>query len=95
MKRLFNLLTKVIILLFWLGVLAALAKLLPGKLNGFLPPCGLIVLLMHWAQASMIRKACERYFAVTRAEYWQIILFGVFATQGIRDRLNAIITPKE
>ena len=39
---------------------------LPGKLNGFLRSAGVIVILMHWVQASMIKAACKPYFQVTR-----------------------------
>lgn len=90
MKMLLNLLARGVVLLFWLGVGAALAGLLPERLNTLLPPCGLVVLLMHWAQAGMIRRACAPHFAVSRGEYWQIVLFGVFATGRIREQLRQI-----
>ncbi|WP_438404775.1 DUF1145 domain-containing protein, partial [Aeromonas hydrophila] len=45
MKRVFNLLAMGLILFFWFGVLMSLIAPLPGKLNGFLPVCGVIVAL--------------------------------------------------
>ena len=50
MKRVFNLLAMGLILFFWFGVLVSLIAPLPGKLNGFLPVCGVIVALLHWLQ---------------------------------------------
>lgn len=90
MKMLINLLARGIIILFWLGVVGALADQMPGRLNDFLPPCAVVVILMHWAQASMVRKLCAPYFAVSRAEYGQILIFGVFATGAIRARLTEL-----
>ena len=90
MKRVFKLLALGCMLLFWLGVLASLIVPLPGKLNSFLPVCGLIVILMHWLQAAMLKAACKPYFAVTRPEFVQILVFGVFGMAGIRAKLQAI-----
>ncbi|MGL5327300.1 MAG: DUF1145 domain-containing protein [Aeromonas sp.] len=91
MKRLFNLLAMGLILFFWFGVLVSLIAPLPGKLNGFLPVCGVIVALLHWLQASMIKAACKRYFAVTKAEFVTVLIFGVFGMVDIRQRLQEIV----
>ena len=91
MKRVFNLLAMGLILFFWFGVLMSLIAPLPGKLNGFLPVCGVIVALLHWLQASMIKAACKRYFAVTKAEFVTVLIFGVFGMVGIRQRLQEIV----
>ena len=88
MKRVFNLLAMGVLLFFWFGVALALLGTLPGKLNGFLPVCGVIVILMHWVQASMIKAACKPYFAVTRLEFTQVLIFGVFVTGSISRRLS-------
>lgn len=91
MKRVFNLLAMGLILFFWFGVLMSLITPLPGKLNGFLPVCGVIVALLHWLQASMIKAACKRYFAVTKAEFVTVLIFGVFGMVDIRQRLQEIV----
>ncbi|ENC6433768.1 DUF1145 domain-containing protein [Aeromonas veronii] len=91
MKRVFNLLAMGLILFFWFGVLISLIAPLPGKLNGFLPVCGVIVALLHWLQASMIKAACKRYFAVTKAEFVTVLIFGVFGMVDIRQRLQEIV----
>ncbi|HDO1326187.1 DUF1145 domain-containing protein [Aeromonas veronii] len=91
MKRVFNLLAMGLILFFWFGVLISLIAPLPGKLNGFLPVCGVIVALLHWLQASMIKAACKRYFAVTKAEFVTVLIFGVFGMVDIRQRLQKIV----
>lgn len=91
MKRVFNLLAMGLILFFWFGVLMSLIAPLPGKLNGFLPVCGVIVALLHWLQASMIKAACRRYFAVTKAEFVTVLIFGVFGMVDIRQRLQEIV----
>ncbi|HHQ4912787.1 DUF1145 domain-containing protein [Aeromonas veronii] len=91
MKRVFNLLAMGLILFFWFGVLVSLIAPLPGKLNGFLPVCGVIVALLHWLQASMIKAACKRYFAVTKAEFVTVLIFGVFGMVDIRQRLQEIV----
>ncbi|MGL5776049.1 MAG: DUF1145 domain-containing protein [Aeromonas veronii] len=91
MKRLFNLLAMGLILFFWFGVLVSLIAPLPGKLNGFLPVCGVIVALLHWLQASMIKAACKRYFAVSKAEFVTVLIFGVFGMVDIRQRLQEIV----
>ncbi|MGL5288907.1 MAG: DUF1145 domain-containing protein [Aeromonas sp.] len=91
MKRVFNLLAMGLILLFWIGVLAGLFGLLPGKLNGFLPVCGGIVVLFHWLQASFIKAACQRYFVITRTEFIGVLVFGVFGMTNIRQRLKKMI----
>ncbi|EKP0311215.1 DUF1145 domain-containing protein [Aeromonas veronii] len=91
MKRVFNLLAMGLILFFWFGVLMSLIAPLPGKLNGFLPVCGVIVALLHWLQASMIKAACKRYFAVTKAEFATVLIFGVFGMVDIRQRLQEIV----
>lgn len=91
MKRVFNLLAMGLILFFWFGVLMSLIAPLPGKLNGFLPACGVIVALLHWLQASMIKAACKRYFAVTKAEFVTVLIFGVFGMVDIRQRLQEIV----
>lgn len=91
MKRVFNLLAMGLILFFWFGVLMSLIAPLPGKLNGFLPVCGVIVALLHWLQASMIKAACKRYFAVTKAEFVAVLIFGVFGMVDIRQRLQEIV----
>lgn len=95
MKRVFNLLAMVLILFFWFGVLVSLLAPLPGKLNGFLPVCGVIVILMHWVQASMVKAACKPYFAVSRLEFVQVLVFGVFGMVEIRARLQAIVDAKQ
>jgi len=74
MKRVFNLLAMGLVLFFWFGVLVSLIAPLPGKLNGFLPVCGVIVALLHWLQASMIKAACKRYFAVTKTEFVTVLI---------------------
>ena len=91
MKRVFNLLAMGLILFFWFGVLISLIAPLPGKLHGFLPVCGVIVALLHWLQASMIKAACKRYFAVTKAEFVTVLIFGVFGMVDIRQRLQEIV----
>ena len=91
MKRVFNLLAMGLILFFWFGVLVSLIAPLPGKLNSFLPVCGVIVALLHWLQASMIKAACKRYFAVTKAEFVTVLIFGVFGMVDIRQRLQEIV----
>ena len=91
MKRVFNLLAMGVLLFFWLGVVLALLGTLPGKLNGFLPVCGVIVALLHWLQASMIKAACKRYFAVTKTEFVTVLIFGVFGMVDIRQRLQEIV----
>lgn len=91
MKRVFNLLAMGLVLFFWFGVLVSLIAPLPGKLNGFLPVCGVIVALLHWLQASMIKAACKRYFAVTKAEFVTVLIFGVFGMVDIRQRLQEIV----
>ncbi|MCV3285225.1 DUF1145 domain-containing protein [Aeromonas veronii] len=91
MKRVFNLLAMGLILFFWFGVLVSLIAPLPGKLNGFLPVCGVIVALLHWLQASMIKAACKRYFAVTKTEFVTVLIFGVFGMVDIRQRLQEIV----
>lgn len=91
MKRVFNLLAMGLILFFWFGVLMSLIAPLPGKLNGFLPVCGVIVALLHWLQASMIKAACKRYFAVSKAEFVTVLIFGVFGMVDIRQRLQEIV----
>ena len=91
MTRVFNLLAMGLILFFWFGVLMSLIAPLPGKLNGFLPVCGVIVALLHWLQASMIKAACKRYFAVTKAEFVTVLIFGVFGMVDIRQRLQEIV----
>ncbi|MGY3964990.1 DUF1145 domain-containing protein [Aeromonas veronii] len=91
MKRVFNLLAMGLILFFWFGVLVSLIAPLPGKLNGFLPVCGVIVALLHLLQASMIKAACKRYFAVTKAEFVTVLIFGVFGMVDIRQRLQEIV----
>ena len=91
MKRVFNLLAMGLMLFFWFGVLVSLIAPLPGKLNGFLPVCGVIVALLHWLQASMIKAACKRYFAVTKAEFVTVLIFGVFGMVDIRQRLQEIV----
>ncbi|TNH88703.1 hypothetical protein CF138_05915 [Aeromonas hydrophila] len=95
MKRVFNLLAMGLILFFWFGVLVSLIAPLPGKLNGFLPVCGVIVALMHWVQASMVKAACKPYFAVSRIEFIQVLVFGVFGMVEIRARLQAIVDAKQ
>ncbi|MBW3810467.1 DUF1145 domain-containing protein [Aeromonas hydrophila] len=95
MKRVFNLLAMGLILFFWFGVLVSLIAPLPGKLNGFLPVCGVIVALMHWVQASMVKTACKPYFAVSRLEFTQVLVFGVFGMVEIRARLQAIVDAKQ
>ncbi|ATL97613.1 hypothetical protein A9R10_05550 [Aeromonas piscicola] len=95
MKRVFNLLAMGLILFFWFGVLVSLLAPLPGKLNGFLPVCGVIVILMHWVQASMVKAACKPYFAVSRIEFVQVLVFGVFGMVEIRARLQAIVDAKQ
>ncbi|MEI4951005.1 DUF1145 domain-containing protein [Aeromonas caviae] len=95
MKRVFNLLAMGVLLFFWFGVALALLGTLPGKLNGFLPVCGVIVILMHWVQASMIKAACKPYFAVTRLEFTQVLIFGVFGMMDIRTKLQAIIDARK
>lgn len=95
MKRVFNLLAMGLILFFWFGVLVSLLAPLPGKLNGFLPVCGVIVILMHWVQASMVKAACKPYFAVSRLEFVQVLIFGVFGMVEIRARLQAIVDAKQ
>lgn len=95
MKRVFNLLAMGLILFFWFGVLVSLLAPLPGKLNGFLPVCGVIVILMHWVQASMVKAACKPYFAVSRLEFVQVLVFGVFGMAEIRARLQAIVDAKQ
>ncbi|MGY3894520.1 DUF1145 domain-containing protein [Aeromonas enterica] len=95
MKRVFNLLAMGLILFFWFGVLVSLLAPLPGKLNGFLPVCGVIVILMHWVQASMVKAACKPYFAVSRLEFVQVLVFGVFGMVEIRARLQAIVGAKQ
>ena len=95
MKRVFNLLAMGLILFFWFGVLVSLLAPLPGKLNGFLPVCGVIVILMHWVQASMVKAACNPYFAVSRIEFVQVLVFGVFGMVEIRARLQAIVDAKQ
>ena len=91
MKRVFNLLAMGVLLFFWFGVALALLGTLPGKLNGFLPVCGVIVILMHWVQASMIRAACKPHFFVTNSEFVQVLIFGVFGMRDIRARLKDIV----
>ena len=91
MKRVFNLLAMGLVLFFWFGVLMSLIAPLPGKLNGFLPVCGVIVALLHWLQASMIKAACKRYFAVTKTEFVTVLIFGVFGMVDIRQRLQEIV----
>ncbi|WP_421200366.1 DUF1145 domain-containing protein [Aeromonas enteropelogenes] len=91
MKRIFNLLAMGLILFFWFGVVMSLILPLPGKLNGFLPVCGVIVALLHWVQASMIKAACKRYFEVTRGEFIGVLIFGVFGMVDIRQRLQGIV----
>lgn len=95
MKRVFNLLAMGLILFFWFGVLVSLLAPLPGKLNGFLPVCGVIVILMHWVQASLVKAACKPYFAVSRLEFVQVLVFGVFGMVEIRARLQAIVDAKQ
>lgn len=91
MKRIFNLLVMALVLFFWFGVIFSLLAPLPGRLNDILPTCGVIVALFHLLQASMVRSACKRYFAVSRAEYIGILVFGVFGMLDIRQRLKAIV----
>lgn len=91
MKRIFNLVAMGLMLLFWLGVLASLVTQLPGRLNGFLPVCGVIVGLLHWLQASMIKAACKRYFAVSKLEFTAVLIFGVFGMVDIRRRLQEVV----
>lgn len=91
MKRVFNLLAMGLVLFFWFGVLVSLIAPLPGKLNGFLPVCGVIVALLHWLQASMIKAACKRYFEVTKTEFVTVLIFGVFGMVDIRQRLQEIV----
>ncbi|WP_042013046.1 DUF1145 domain-containing protein [Aeromonas fluvialis] len=91
MKRVFNLLAMGLVLFFWFGVLVSLIAPLPGKLNGFLPVCGVIVALLHWLQASMMKAACKRYFTVTKAEFVTVLIFGVFGMVDIRQRLQEIV----
>ncbi|WP_421337076.1 DUF1145 domain-containing protein [Aeromonas veronii] len=91
MKRVFNLLAMGLILFFWFGVLMSLIAPLPGKLNGFLPVCGVIVALLHWLQASIIKAACKRYFEVTKTEFVTVLIFGVFGMVDIRQRLQEIV----
>jgi putative membrane protein len=91
MKRIFNLLAMGLVLFFWFGVLVSLIAPLPGKLNGFLPVCGVIVALLHWLQASMIKAACKRYFTVSKAEFVTVLVFGVFGMVDIRQRLKEIV----
>ncbi|WFO51134.1 DUF1145 domain-containing protein [Aeromonas veronii] len=91
MKRVFNLLAMGLILFFWFGVLMSLIAPLPGKLNGFLSVCGVIVALLHWLQASMIKAACKRYFEVTKTEFVTVLIFGVFGMVDIRQRLQEIV----
>lgn len=95
MKRVFNLLAMGLILFFWFGVLVSLIAPLPGKLNGFLPVCGVIVILMHWVQASMVKAACKPYFAVSRLEFTLVLVFGVFGMVEIRARLQAIVDARQ
>ena len=80
-----------------LGIATAivLAGCTPSQLNGFLPVCGVIVILMHWVQASMIKAACKPYFAVTRLEFTQVLIFGVFGMMEIRAKLQAIIDARQ
>ncbi|MFB2865388.1 DUF1145 domain-containing protein [Aeromonas sp. MdU4] len=92
MKRIFNLLAMGLVLFFWFGVLVSLIAPLPGKLNGFLPVCGVIVALLHWLQASMIKAACKRYFTVSKAEFVTVLIFGVFGMVDIRRRLQEIVS---
>ena len=91
MTRVFNLLAMGLILFFWFGVLVSLIAPLPGKLNGFLPVCGVIVALLHWLQASMIKAACKRYFEVSKPEVVTVLIFGVFGMVDIRQRLQEIV----
>ncbi|MFM4826475.1 DUF1145 domain-containing protein [Aeromonas bivalvium] len=91
MKRLLTLLAMGLTLSFWCGVFLSLLAPLPGQLNQILPLCGVVVALMHWLQAGMIRSACKPYFTVTRTELVLVLVFGVFAMGEIRARLKAII----
>ncbi|MGY3853534.1 DUF1145 domain-containing protein [Aeromonas aquatilis] len=91
MKRVINLLAMGLVLFFWFGVLVSLIAPLPGKLNGFLPVCGVIVALLHWLQASMIKAACKRYFTITKTEFVTVLIFGVFGMVDIRQRLQEIV----
>lgn len=95
MKRMFNLLAMGVLLFFWFGVVLALFGTLPGKLDGFLPVCGVIVILMHWVQASMLKAACKPYFPVSRLEFTQVLIFGVFGMMDIRAKLQAIVDAKK
>ncbi|UBO74272.1 DUF1145 domain-containing protein [Aeromonas rivuli] len=91
MGRLLNLLAMGLTLFFWFGVIVSLVVTLPGKLSSFLPICGVIVALMHWVQASMIRAACKPHFFVTNGEFVQVLIFGVFGMRDTRARLKAIV----
>ena len=39
----------------------------------------------------MIKAACKRYFAVTKAEFVTVLIFGVFGMVDIRQRLQEIV----
>ena len=91
MKRAFNLIAIVVMVLFWLGVVASLLLPLPGKLNELLPICGIIVLVMHWAQAGMVKRSCRGYIDISRGRYLAILLFGIFAMMDIRAKLKALV----
>jgi len=92
MKRLFNLIAIAVMVLFWLGVAGSLVLPLPGKLNDLLPICGAVVLLMHWAQASMVKRSCRGYIPISRGRYLAILLFGIFAMMDIRAKLQSLVT---
>ena len=95
MKRVFNLLAMGCCCCSSGSAWCSPCRHLPGKLNSFLPVCGVIVILMHWVQASMIKAACKPYFAVTRLEFTQVLIFGVFGMMEIRAKLQAIIDARQ
>ena len=95
MKRLVKMAAMAVVLLFWGAVVVAFFLPLPSKLNTILPICGAFVLLMHWLQAAMIKRAGQAYIVISKGRYVAILIFGVFALSDIRQQLNAILANKQ
>ena len=84
-----NLAMRLIMLLFWFGVIYALFGTNSQEVGTMPLILGIVVLVMHLLQMLMLKQASQ-YLNLTAKDYLLVLVFGSFAMNHHRARLKEI-----
>lgn len=92
--KILNLVMRLIMLLFWAGIIYALLGPDFQEVGSMPLILGAVVLLMHLLQMLMLKQAAHLLHPTTR-DYVSVLVFGSFAMHHHRARLKEIMAEKQ